>query len=200
MELFRRAISERDELAWTAIVAEYSDLVRAWIRQHPSAAQLSADDDLISGTFARFWAAVGPDRWLQFADLKSLLGYLKLCAHSLVVDHVRVERRASSCVSLDRMPGVTLSVHQDVLEDIAADQLWTVILSLLPDETERLLIYLCLVRDMKPAEVWARHPARFASVADVYRAKRNVIERLRRSPELRSWCSRSDGLSGRATT
>ncbi|CAA9541297.1 MAG: hypothetical protein AVDCRST_MAG88-32, partial [uncultured Thermomicrobiales bacterium] len=44
---------------------------------------------------------------------------------------------------------------------------------------------LCLALELKPSEVHARYPDRFASVADVYRIKRNLLDRLRRSPEIR---------------
>ncbi len=55
----------------------------------------------------------------------------------------------------------------------------------LHDEAERLVAHLCLVLDLKPREVYERHPDRFADVADVYRVKRNLLERLRRSPAIR---------------
>ena len=53
------------------------------------------------------------------------------------------------------------------------------------DQAERLVARLCLVLDLKPREVYERHPDRFADVADVYRVKRNLLERLRRSPAIR---------------
>jgi DNA-directed RNA polymerase specialized sigma24 family protein len=188
LELFRRAICARDELAWAAIVAEYSHLVRAWVRQNPVTRHIGEDDDfLVSGTFARFWAAVKPEGWHNFTNLAAVLRYLKLCAHSLVLDTARAERRGPT-VSLDSLTDVlpdVQDVEEDLLADLAARELWGVILGLLPDETERLVAYLSFVRAIKPGEIQNRHPERFASVGDVYRIKRNVLERLHRSPALR---------------
>jgi hypothetical protein len=55
----------------------------------------------------------------------------------------------------------------------------------LPDEAARLVVYLSLVRDLKPRAIQACHPGRFASVADVYRVKRNALDCLRRSAAVR---------------
>ena len=40
---------------------------------------------------------------------------------------------------------------------------------------------------LKPAEIFQRHPHLFASVDDVYRIKRNVLERLRRNANIRAF-------------
>jgi hypothetical protein len=49
--------------------------------------------------------------------------------------------------------------------------------------------YLSFARDLKPSEIFGRHPRLYENVADVYRIKRNVVERLRRSPEVRAFLS-----------
>ena len=36
-------------------------------------------------------------------------------------------------------------------------------------------------RSMQPIEIYTRHPEMFDSVADVYRVKRTVLDRLRQS-------------------
>jgi DNA-directed RNA polymerase specialized sigma24 family protein len=183
LELFRRAICERDELAWEALVVEYRQLVRTWVRQPPAIDDLS-EDDLVNGTFARFWSAVKPERWHEFASLPAVLHYLKLCARSLVLDNVRAKRHART-VSLDCLPDVAMSVGEEgSIAELSANELWKEVRGALPDEREQLLAYLSMVCEMKPAEIRARHPTRFTSVAEVYRMKRNVVERLRRNPAI----------------
>jgi hypothetical protein len=39
---------------------------------------------------------------------------------------------------------------------------------------------------MHPAEIYARHQTSFRDVADVYRMKRNLVDRLRRSPRVKA--------------
>ena len=54
------------------------------------------------------------------------------------------------------------------------------ILSLLSDDTERTIAYLSFVRGLTPREIRSADPARFGSIEQVYRAKRRILERLRR--------------------
>ena len=69
--------------------------------------------------------------------------------------------------------------------------MWGAIGQELQDEPERVVAFLSFTRDLKPAEIFRRHPALYESVADVYRVKRNVIERLRRSPRVRAFLAES---------
>ncbi|HEX6738992.1 MAG TPA: sigma-70 family RNA polymerase sigma factor [Vicinamibacteria bacterium] len=186
-EIVRRAVCERDQAAWDAVVAQYRGLVFAWIGQHPASSTLSEEAEYwVHCVFARFWAALGPERFGAFPSLGAVLRYLKLCAHSVLLDEVR--RRAAT-------PSEPLSSHEARLEapdgpDAAVDglagrELWQAIGVALPDETERLVAHLCLALGMRPAEVHARFPERFPTAAAVYRVKRTLLDRLRRSPEVR---------------
>ena len=62
--------------------------------------------------------------------------------------------------------------------------LWQVIQEELNGEDERVLIYLAYVQGMKSSEISNQHNGLFPSVEDVYRIKRNVLERLRRNRRL----------------
>jgi hypothetical protein len=184
-EIFQRAVVSRDDAAWEAIMTQYRGIVLAYVAQHTSAAMLrEADEYWINRAFQRFWGAVGPERFTGFPDLPALLKYLKLCVHSVVMDEVRARKAESS---LDEVPENTparTNAEVSVLGKISGRQLWDAIVRELQDEAEQKVAYLSFVRDMKPAEIAARHTALFASVADVYRIKRNIIERLRRNPEI----------------
>ena len=79
------------------------------------------------------------------------------------------------------------NAERSVIGKIAGAQLWEAVLKELQDESERVVAQLSLLRDLKPSEIFGRHPGLYESVADVYRVKRNVIERLRRSPEVRAF-------------
>ena len=186
-EIVRRAVCEGDQAAWDAVVVQYRGLVRAWIRQHPASSALSEEAEYwVHCAFARFWAAVGPGRFGAFSSLGAVLRYLKLCAHSVLLDEVR--RRAAT-------PSEPLSAHEARLEapagpdaavdELAARELWRAIGAALPDETERLVAHLCLALGMRPAEIHARYPERFPTAAAIYRVKRTLLDRLGRSPEVR---------------
>jgi hypothetical protein len=189
-EVFERAVTLRDDAAWEAIVAQYRGIVLAYISQHTVASMVHEPDDYwVNRAFQRFWGAVGPDRFGQFADLASLLKYLKLCVHSVLMDEVRA-RKAASVTSLDEMSETTPSSsnsERSAIGKLAGEQLWDAVLSELQDEAERIVAYLSFARDLKPSEIFGRYPRLYENVGDVYRIKRNVVERLRRSPQVRAF-------------
>jgi hypothetical protein len=189
-EVFERAIVRRDDDAWAAIVAQYRGIILAYVGQHTVAAILREPDDFwVNRAFQRFWSAVSADRFAQFPDLPALIKYLKLCVHSVLLDEARA-RRAATLTSLDDMPDTAAapaSAERTVIGQLAGEQLWQTILRELQDEAEQVVAYLSFARDLKPAEIFGRHQNLYESVADVYRIKRNVVERLRRSPEIRAF-------------
>jgi hypothetical protein len=91
---------------------------------------------------------------------------------------------------LDELPDTArapINAEHSVVGKLAGEQLWQTIMRELQDEAEQVVVYLSFARDLKPAVIFERHPQLYDSVADVYRIKRNVIERLRRSPEIRAF-------------
>jgi hypothetical protein len=189
-ELFTHAVAERDDAAWEAIVDQYRWIVLAFVRQHAAAASLGESDDFwVNRAFQRFWLAVNPERFSSFRDLPGVLKYLKLCVHSVLLDEVRA-RRTSHSTSLQALASdvpAQGNTADAVLDGLARQQLWTAVLNEAQDGAERQVAVLSFARGLKPGEVQARHPHLFATVADVYRVKRNLVERLRRSPQIRSF-------------
>jgi hypothetical protein len=190
-EVFERAVVRREDDAWETIMAQYRGIVLAYVGQHSAVAMIREPDDYwVNRAFQRFWSAVGPDRFGQFPDLAALLKYLKLCVHSVLMDDIRA-RRAVPVNSLEEVPetvpSTTTTAEQSVVGKLASEQLWATIAAELQDEAEQVVAYLSFARDLKPSEIFTRHPRLYASVADVYRIKRNLIERLRRSPQVRAF-------------
>jgi DNA-directed RNA polymerase specialized sigma24 family protein len=185
-ELLRRAICCRCQDAWAAIISLYRPVVLAALRRHAAAAASEADDYWVNRTFERFWAALSAERFDRFPSVGSLLKYLQLCAHSTVLDELRARRRApaDSLSQTGEDAAASAGDEESTLGRLAASELWRTIAAELHDEPERIVTYLSLVRDLKPGQIHARHPEHFASTADVYRVKRNVLERLRRCPSV----------------
>jgi DNA-directed RNA polymerase specialized sigma24 family protein len=186
-ELLRRAVASGDQAAWEAIFAQYRGLVLAWVRRHPALSALPEDDDYwVNRTFERFWSAVGPERFGMFTGLAAALRYLKMCAHSVILDAVRAQGAARDEPLPEHLTarGDAADPAAIVGSELAGRALWETVRAALSDDDERLVAELCFALDLKPREVYARHPDQFASVADVYRVKRNVLDRLRRNPAL----------------
>jgi hypothetical protein len=189
-ELFRRAVVDRATAAWEAIYEQYRGIVLAWVRRHPMAAAIDEDDAYwINRTFERFWGAVGPERFVAFPGMAALLRYLKMCAHSVLMDEMRVRHgsRLAPLTDEDAEIGTSPDTAGAVISSLAGSALWDVIQAALPDETERQVAYCCFALDLKPREVYERHHDLFGSVDDVYRIKRNLLDRLRRNPEIRAF-------------
>jgi hypothetical protein len=118
--------------------------------------------------------------------LAAVLTYLKLCAHSVLLDDVRAAA-ASQTSSLD---GVSerLTSDQDVATEVigrlSGQRVWQIVLTEAQGRQEPVVARRSWARRMKPSQIYAAHPELFDSVAEVYRIKRHLVERLRRNPRL----------------
>jgi hypothetical protein len=189
-ELFRLAVAQRDHAAWEAIITQYRGIVLSFVSQHSASRHLRETDEFwVNRAFQRFWMALTPERFARFPDLPALLKYLKMCVHSVLMDELRA-RRVGALRSLEEVPPTApadTDAEQAAVGAVSRQQLWQVIVRELNDEAERRVAFLSFARDLKPADIQQRHPELYASVADVYRVKRNLLERLRRNPEVRAF-------------
>ncbi|HET8911503.1 MAG TPA: hypothetical protein VFN23_08585 [Ktedonobacteraceae bacterium] len=190
-ELFRRAIIRRDDAAWASLYQQYSPLVLTWVNQHQSAAAFLLQDGpapLVNATFAKFSQALTPSKMDKFDTLAGILKYLKMCAHSVVADEVRSRQSRQYEEALELMEHEPASEDptESVIAELSAQTLWQVLQEELHGDDEKLLIYLAYVYGMKPGEICDSQRKFFPTVEDVYRIKRNVLERLRRNRRLQA--------------
>jgi hypothetical protein len=116
-----------------------------------------------------------------------VLRYLQMCVHSAILDHVRAREKfkveeASETVGERVEPGPGL--EEDTLAQAGREALWRYVSGRLNNDKERLMIYGCFVLSLKPRDLPAHFPGTFADARDVYRTKQNVLDRLRRDPEV----------------
>ncbi len=188
LELFRRAILQRDDAAWAAVYEQYAVIVRRWIRA-------GADDgeEGVTVAFERFWRAVDAAKFARFSSLSGVLQYLKMCAVTAQLDWARVARAGAVEDSLDEgAHGLSSreNVEEAVVDAVDAAHFWQTVQHALADERERLVVYLSYVIGLSPRAICASHGQQFPEVADVYRLKRVVLDRLRRAPEVQALASR----------
>jgi hypothetical protein len=186
LELFRRAIAERDGDAWQAIIAVYRGVLIGQAKRHRLSPLVDAQAGLcVDLAFERFWHATRAGRLQQFDSLAPILRYLKLCFASVLLDEARARRRRTPEVPLEELSVdgcLTPDASADVIDQVAATELWQAIRRQLATEEERLVAYLSFVEGLTPAEIVERHADRFPTAPRVYRIKRGVVERLRSSP------------------
>jgi DNA-directed RNA polymerase specialized sigma24 family protein len=183
--LFQRAIMDRDEDAWAASVARYRPLLMAWASAR-SATLPTAErcDDIADQAFARAWRALSSAQCVNFPNLAALLGYLRSCVQATMIDFVRTEetqRRAIRRLNRD----TAASAEQLVLEQIEREELWQIVVRLALTAQEYIVLVESFVLHLPPRVIQTRHADRFTDVWAIYQAKRNLLDRLRRNPDLR---------------
>ena len=188
-ELLRRALAERDNAAWEYVYELFSPMVERWVRRC-SAFEHSGEgaDYFVSAAFTRFWRAIGPERFADFATLGGLLLYLRRCADCVVIDSVRAHSDAAT------LPDGTLADECDpdggpdeqALDRITRSEFWRYVLNRLNGEAERVVICRSFLLGMRPGDIFSHRKDLFASINDVYSIRRNVIKRLGRDELLRN--------------
>ena len=188
-EMFKRAINHRDKTAWELIYEQYKPQVTGWVHRH-SAFQSSGEEVgyFVNRAFEKLWSAIPAERFEKFPDLKSLLRYLQLCVHSVILDHTRTMERIKieQRVSLEAAERpLNLPTQQSPsISQIESDELWKFLLARLKSEKEQRLIYGSFVLALKPRELLDEYPQTFDDIKEIYRIKENVLARLRRDADL----------------
>jgi DNA-directed RNA polymerase specialized sigma24 family protein len=185
LELFRRAICQRDEAAWGWVHQHFASTMSTWLLGHPCAWRVlrrGSIEDYVTEAWSRFWVATlpaDPGAPLGFGSLRQVLAYLRLCLNSVVLDALR--QPESEQASDHPAPA------DDFLSRLAVEELWQIIERALPRPRDQHLARLVLVEGYKPREIVALAPRDFSTVQEVYRLWRTILERLRRDPRLRRW-------------
>jgi DNA-directed RNA polymerase specialized sigma24 family protein len=184
-ELFRRAIMSRDEDAWIEIGTRYRAMLIAWAGQCSAIGFTDEGcEDVADRALARAWAALSPARFAKFPNLATLMGYLRTCVTATAIDLARAQRvreRAYQKLELDEVA----TPEQQVLDEIERADLWRVVSGAIGSEQERTVLVESFQLDLPPRAILARHPDLFASIDEVYLAKRHLIGRLQRNPDVR---------------
>jgi DNA-directed RNA polymerase specialized sigma24 family protein len=184
-ELFRCALVQRDEEAWTAIYDQYHRLVNHWLGHVPCDV-----DALVNQVFTRFWRALSPDRFNDFPSLEAILAYLKRCAQGVAIDaRRREERRRAREVALFQAQqataaGETISSTAQVLNEIICEQLYEYVAERLNGRRENIAFRASFVWGLGPAEIAERWADVFSCAREVSRVKERILRRLRRDEGL----------------
>ncbi len=188
-DLFRRALVERDELAWEQLYLHYSGLVEGWIRRSGAFTSSGESSEyFVVGAFTKFWRALTPERFSAFPNLASLLQYLQLCSTSVVIDSVRAQSWSEMLPEETITSGHTphYSPDEEAVSRVDREEFWCFINDQLHSEIERVVVYCSFVLSLTPRAIYAKRSDLFSSVNDVYNVKRNVLGRLSRNQQLRA--------------
>ena len=184
-ELFRRAIVERDDEAWAAIYTNYRQLLISWAR-HASAhvPAVGQYEDIADRALVRAWSALTAQQFAQFPSLAALLAYLRTCVGAAVIDAARAEATRERAYQKLELPTVT-TPEELVVGAQSRDELWQLLNKLVSSEHERIILVESFVLGLPPRTILERHQDCFEDVPAIYGAKRNLLNRLERSRDLR---------------
>ena len=185
LEIFRRAILERDDEAWSILQGCFSENVRIWIRSHANsnlALLRDSEENYVAQTFSRFWVTVH-EQHSEFRTLNKALSYLHATLDSIFRDMMRSHRRSQE---------VPLP-EQDSPEEPAAEQpdddldVWNTLLGLLNNERERRVVQLLYYHGLTPKKIVKHFPQEFSNEKEIYRVNYNIVVRLRRKSDQLRW-------------
>ena len=196
LELFRRAIVDKNEACWAAIYQQYHKLVYGWTIQfarHQERIGQSSIEEMVLDAFTSFWRSYTADKLANADRLASTLKYLKSCPATAVL---QARRKAESAVVQTEWDEAVVD-HQimagqappgpesTLLQQMQTEQLWAIVERCCADEHDRLLARLNLVANLKPRLILERHPELFSDVAEIYARIRNLKNRLERDAQMR---------------
>jgi DNA-directed RNA polymerase specialized sigma24 family protein len=185
MELFRRAVVQRDEQAWSAIYDLYRALVQSWLREIHY--DLKEPDVVVHEAFARFACAFTAEKLARSESLGAVFSYLKRCTTSAALDEQRRLRPAASLEALLEEPGyANEAIVSDCADDpadqviacLSAQGIWQMLQQTLKAREQALLALLC--QGMTPIEIYRRYPHAYPSVGAIYQMQRALRRRFNR--------------------
>ena len=185
LEILHRAIELQDNTAWELLRHQFNDNVHMWLNSHThkeAALRYESEQTYLDDAFRRFWQAVS-DQTMSFSTVAGALRYLKLCLHCAIMDTLRAFARNN----IEQIPEHGHPAEPQSEDTYHESELWQVIKDLLPDEKERRLAYLHFHCNLKPREIIRFCPNEFQNEAEIYRLKRNIMERLLRNADKIRW-------------
>jgi DNA-directed RNA polymerase specialized sigma24 family protein len=184
--LFERAIVGGDEEAWAELAHRYRPMLVYWAHRYTLNMSLGdSDEDIADHALLRAWTALSPERFECFPNLPALLAYLRSCVTGVAMDLARAQRQQAR-LAQQVATRTAATPEQLVVAKLTGERVWQLADSLTTSEQERVVLRESFVMDLPPRVILERHPQLFADVAAVYRAKRNLLERLERNRELRA--------------
>lgn len=194
LELFRRALVLRNEVAWDCIYRQYNMVIRNWVRTDQIFQATGESEEYFANrALERFWQAIQGEKFERFETLPSLMSYMRMCVKTSLIDYARA--RKLSTMNLEEVRPDVLqsddSPEKEWSQKIERRQFWLIIQSQLKSKKERIIVNDSFLLDLKPGEIYTRYDGVFSDTNEIYKIKRNVLKRLGRSPSVRQFLAAS---------
>ena len=174
----------------------FYDVYQPWL-QKKIGSIIQGNEDLIADmtqeALLRFFQYVTPQTWSKFEGLPQLLAYLSKCGETSVFTYWRQENKESlldDSVSIEEAAptgdNTAHSIERTISRDTLENQLWLCVKRNCNDNIDYLLAQQLWLYGVKPRDLVKRHNNEFTSVTEVYKRKRNLIDRLKRDADCQS--------------
>ncbi|HEV7236894.1 MAG TPA: hypothetical protein VGN15_11970 [Ktedonobacteraceae bacterium] len=186
LEIFYRALKKQDDQASELLLHSFKGMAINWLRSHPrydSAMRHESEENYVVEAFARLWNA-RHDKSTNFETLGAALFYLKRSLLTAVQDTLRFYEKQMAQLP---EPGGAALDEPVAQEEDDGRELWEVIESFLPTQREKDLAFLLYHCNLKPREIMQYRPGMFSDVHEIYRLRRNIIDRLERNMDSIRW-------------
>jgi hypothetical protein len=182
-ELLRRALADESQEAFACVFRLYQTQVARWITGHRvfRASGESTPDVFVNEAFVRLFRQLRGARFGAFTSTENVLGYLKACAITALLEHNRKERRTRDHISL---VDAIASEQIDPSRGVASGQAWAIVERALPDARDRLLIQQRFKEGLSPAAIAAQDSRSWRDARAVSVALQRCLRRLARCYEL----------------
>ena len=186
LELLRRATIQDTQEAWSCMQHCFGGLVRGWLRRHPKrevACRLESEENYVAQAFERFWQANAFNQRVEFSTLAAALQYLRASLNGAILDMLRAYARPRE-ISLPG-PG---EVGEPLVEDSSDhSEVWDILHMILSNLREQRVAYLLFHCGLKPSEIVHLCSQEWGDVQEIYRLRRNIMERLLRNADYLRW-------------
>ena len=186
LELLRRAIVQGDQEAWVGIQHCFNGLVRGWLRRHPKrevACRLESEENYVAQTFERFWQATASTRHVEFNTLAAALQYLRASLNGVILDTLRAYARPREVI----LPEAGEAGELQAEDTADRGEVWEALQTMLSDEREKRLAYLLFHCGLKSREIIRFCPQEWSDVREIYRLRRNIMERILHNADQLRW-------------
>src|SRR5690349_8573352 len=92
LELFNRALKQRNSLAWEAIQQCFNQSMSLWMHNHPLrelACRFDSEVNYVAQGFARFWQTAARNQDIVFQAPGAALKYRRASLHTVIIDTLR---------------------------------------------------------------------------------------------------------------
>ncbi len=188
LELLERAIVQGDQAAWAGVQQCLGEIVRGWLHCHPNrevACYLESEENYVAMAFERFWWATTRQQ-VVFKTFAGALAYLRASLQGTILDTLRAYSRPKESLCLCQENQGNQESHRWKIRPTAA-RCGKFCNRCCLTVREQQLAYLLYHCGLKPREIVHFCPQEWSDVQEIYRLRRNILERVLRNADKLRW-------------